>query len=287
MKNKNLSTLLGIYFFLLISACSDSGDQVSNSGSDAVEAVTQTLAASNQISPAAPVSAAEAARIQIRVQNGFNSAGRPAADFQAHPRRKPEQVIAWAGITEGMEVIDIGASGGYYSENLAWAVGLEGWVIAQNIPGALDRFEGQNRQILDARLANLRLPQIEAKEIAYADLAAQFDELDAATMINIFHDVHNFQGVGLELLEAIYSTLHPGGFLLLIDHVGLANNNNAELHRIDPDLVESLLKQAGFIVAEKSDLLEVASDNPNVSVFDPSVRGNTNRFIFKAVKPAG
>ena len=271
----------------MIGACSDSGDQVPNSEFESVKTVNQTNATPNQVSPAAPVSTAEAARIQIRVQNGFNSAGRPAADFQAHPLRKPEQVIAWAGITEGMEVIDIGASGGYYSENLAWAVGLEGWVIAQNIPGALDRFEGQNRLILDARLANLRLPQIESEEIAYSDLAEHFDELNAATMINIFHDVHNFQGVGLELLEAIYSTLLPGGFLLLIDHVGLANNDNAELHRIDPNLVASLLEQAGFIVAEKSDLLEVASDNPNVSVFDPSVRGKTHRFIFKAVKPAG
>jgi predicted methyltransferase len=237
----------------------------------------------------AQASAAEAAQIQIKIQNGFYSAGRPTADLDAHPLRKPEQVIAWAGVNEGMSIIDIGAYGGYYSENLAWAVGLDGWVIAQNAPGELDRFGGRNRVTLETRLAGTRLPQIETIEIAYDEIADEFDELDAATFVNILHDIYNSQGeeASVAVLNAIYNTLLPGGFLILIDHLGLAGNDNTELHRIDPEIARQLLEQAGFVIEEESDLLAVADDNANVRIFDESVRGKTHRFIIKAVKPAG
>lgn len=287
-KNNNLSPkLIGIFLSLLISACSDTEDQFITIELAAEDEANQIIV--DQLRQLSGVSSVQTAQTQIMVQNGFNSNGRPPADIEANPGRKPEQVIAWAGITEGMSVIDIGASGGYYSENLAWAVGLDGWVIAQNTPGDLDRFEGRNRITLDARLANARLPQIETAEIAFADLSEEFDELNAATFVNILHDIYNYRGeaVAVAALQSIHDTLLPGGFLILIDHVGKSNKDNTDLHRIDPAIAQSLLNQAGFVIVEQSDILRTSNDDPDVSVFDSSVRGNTHRFIFKAVKPAG
>ncbi len=234
-------------------------------------------------------SATETAQIQIRVQRGFYVDGRPASDLEAHARRKPEQVIAWAGITEGMEIIDLDATGGYYSENLAWAVGLDGWVIAHNTPGALDLRGGSNRSTLEKRLQHNRLPQIEAVEMDYSQLADKFDELHGATMVNAFHDLYYSQGESatLQALHSIYQILAPSGFLLLVDHLGQTGNNNDELHRIDPDIARDLLERSGFTISEESDLLARPEDNPELSIFDARVRGKTHRFILKAVKPAG
>lgn len=274
---------------VFIVACSDqipSTPQTSDSQ-------TQPLATSQAVAPPVTqgnsISAVETAQIQIRVQQGFYAEGRPAADLEAHSRRKAEQVIAWAGITEAMEVIDIDAGSGYYSENLAWAVGLDGWVIAQNTPGALDQRGGANRTTLEQRLLNHRLPQIEAVEMDYSQLPQEFEELHAATMVNTFHDLYHAQGeaAALQALQSIYQVLAPSGFLILIDHLGRPDNNNAELHRIDPAIVRDLLQRSGFSIAEESDLLAMPSDNPDLRIFDDSVRGKTHRFILKAIKPAG
>lgn len=273
---------------LLTFGCSQEQQNLPQQSVPAAVPETQSTPISEPSQSINQLSGAETAQIQILVQSGFNSAGRPESDLDAHANRKPEQVLAWAGITEGMSVIDIAAAGGYYTENLAWAVGLEGWVIAQNTPGALDRFGGRNRTTLEQRLADYRLPQVEAYELSYAELTENFEELDAATFVNILHDVYNFQGedAALNALTTIYDILLPGGFLLLIDHVGLAENDNSQLHRIDPNLVRSLLERAGFNLVAQSDLLANPYDDAAISVFDESIRGNTNRFIFKAVKPA-
>ena len=46
--------------------------------------------------------------------------------------RQPYAVLDFLGVTPGMTVLDVIASGGYYSEAAAHAVGLEGQVYAQN-----------------------------------------------------------------------------------------------------------------------------------------------------------
>ncbi|MBT5106186.1 MAG: class I SAM-dependent methyltransferase [Porticoccaceae bacterium] len=278
--------------FILVSCTGDGQDLAPESTSISDAAVDSSLVPSSstdQSGVAVPVSGGETALIQIRVQSGFFAPGRPPEDLEANARRIPEQVIAWAGITESMEVIDIASAGGYYAENLAWAVGLDGWVIAQNTPAALERRDGANRIALEARLADRRLPQLETAELRFGQLAGSFDELQAAFMVNSIHDIYNFEGeaAAFEALDAIYNILGPSGFLVLIDHRGSANNDNADLHRIDPAVITPLLELAGFIITEESDLLANADDDLSISVFDESIRGNTDRFIIKAVKPAG
>src|SRR5262249_24437719 len=59
---------------------------------------------------------------------------RSEADRQTDQRRKPEQLLAFTGVRQGMKVLDMGAGGGYSTELLARAVGPNGEVYAQESP---------------------------------------------------------------------------------------------------------------------------------------------------------
>ncbi len=231
---------------------------------------------------------ADSLSIAERVQSGYLSIGRPAGDAAEHARRKPDQVLGWAEIEDGMSVIDLSSSDGYYAESLAWAVGFEGWVVAQNTSGTLDFRDGSNRAGQSARLANNRLPQIETAEMDYSELRDNFDGMDAATLINNMHDIYNDQGelAATALAQTAYDILTPGGFWIVVDHQGAAGNNNAELHRIEPSVVRGLLEEVGFTIVGESDILTVSSDDPSIAIFDEAVRGRTQRFMLKAMKPA-
>jgi predicted methyltransferase len=58
-----------------------------------------------------------------------------------------------------------------------------------------------------------------------------------------------------------------------------------KLHRIDPAVVKADFLKAGFVLEAESDLLKVAEDDHTKLVFDPAVRGNTDRFAFRFRKP--
>jgi len=86
-------------------------------------------------------------------------------------------------------------------------------------------------------------------------------------------------------MKKVLMALKPGGVFGVIDHNGAAGNDNAKLHRIQKTLVEAAASKAGFLLEGESDLLGNPDDPLNVGVFDPGVRGNTDRFVLKLRKP--
>jgi predicted methyltransferase len=58
------------------------------------------------------------------------------------------------------------------------------------------------------------------------------------------------------------------------------------LHRIDPDVVKADFESAGFVLDGTSDVLRNPADDHSLKVFDPAIRGKTDRFLFRFVKPA-
>ena len=57
------------------------------------------------------------------------------------------------------------------------------------------------------------------------------------------------------------------------------------LHRVDPNLVLEEVQLAGFGLMQSSDLLQNLQDDHNLNVFDPAIRGRTDRFVFIFRKP--
>ena len=51
-------------------------------------------------------------------------------------------------------------------------------------------------------------------------------------------------------------------------------------------MVRADFERAGFVLEAQSDLLRVPADDHSKNVFDPSIRGKTDRFVYRFRKPA-
>ena len=208
---------------------------------------------------------------------------RSAEDRARDEGRKPAQVVAFLGIEPGMTVVDLVAAGGYYTEVLSAAVGADGKVYAQNNTYVLQLRDGANDKAMTARLADGRLPNVERLDQALADVTLEPGSAQAAVTALNFHDVYNSRGrdAAVEFLAAVHRLLEPGGVLGLIDHAGSPDADNTDLHRIDEALVGPVAEAAGFVVEAEADLLRNAADDRSRNVFDPAIRGRTDRFVLR------
>ena len=57
------------------------------------------------------------------------------------------------------------------------------------------------------------------------------------------------------------------------------------LHRIDPERVKADMLAAGFVLEAESTVLRRSEDDHSKLVFDPAVRGKTDRFMMKFRRP--
>ena len=56
-------------------------------------------------------------------------------------------------------------------------------------------------------------------------------------------------------------------------------------HRIDPATVKAEVIAAGFVFDGESKVLANPADKGDLKVFDPSLRGKTNQFVYRFRKP--
>jgi predicted methyltransferase len=215
------------------------------------------------------------------------AADRSEADRARDAGRKPAEVIAFLGIGPGMTVLDAIAAGGWYSEVLAAVVGPGGKVYAQNPDFVLKFREGANDKALTARLAGGRLPNVERVDADLADLPVADGSLDAAFTALNFHDIYDGSGeyAALGFLNLIARKLKPGGVLGIVDHVGIAGQDNKALHRIEKSLVEAVIEKSALVLEAESDVLANPADDHTQNVFAPGLRGQTDRFVLLLRKP--
>jgi predicted methyltransferase len=234
-----------------------------------------------------PVNAAMADETRMLGGELANAPNRSDDDKVRDAQRKPDQVLTFLGLRSGDTVLDIWSSGGWYTEVLSIVVGPEGKVLSQNSPAVLAFRDGYYDQALSARLGGDRLPNVERINTTVAEAGITPASVDFAFTALNFHDVYNRQGKegAAEFLASVFDALKPGGTLGLIDHVGDADADNTSLHRIEPSLVDEVAVEAGYIIEAKSDLLAHAEDDHTKIVFDPTLRGDTDRFVLRLRKP--
>ena len=214
------------------------------------------------------------------------ASGRSDEDKARDEARRPAEVLAFLGVEPGMTVMDLLASGGWYTEVLSVAVGPEGTVYAQNPPMLLGFNDGAYDKAITARLADNRLPNVIRLDRDEGDTGLEPGSLDAALTALNLHDRHNF-GSGEDvavLLAAVRDLLKPGGVLGVIDHYGDPDKDNTRLHRLDVATALPIIEAAGFEM-ESSDLLRNPDDDRTIMVFDPAIRGKTDRVLYKLTKP--
>lgn len=218
-----------------------------------------------------------------RVTEALDAPSRPDADSERDDSRKPVEVLQFMGVEDGMTVLDIMASGGWYTEVLSYAVGPNGTVLMQNSPRALD-MRGTEEAVQD-RLGGNRLPNVERVDRSFESLGIPANSVDYAHTALNFHDLHNGNPAAAQaMLAAVSEVLKDDGVLGLIDHEGDFGANNAELHRIALEDAIMALNEAGFAVVGLSNVLHVESDDHTLTPFDPALERNTDRIVLKAMK---
>lgn len=208
---------------------------------------------------------------------------RPADDVERDSGRQPFAVLDFLGVAPGMTTLDVLASGGYYSEALAHAVGTNGRVYAQNPAIVLRLYGGRNDRALQARMA--RLPNVHRLDREFSDLGLVAGSVDVAITALNFHDIYNRSPEQAQgILQTIKGVLKPGGVIGIIDHNSHAGADHAKLHRMPVADAVAAAQAAGFTV-EQSDILANADDDRTQGPFAEGLRGKTDRFVLKLIKP--
>jgi predicted methyltransferase len=216
-----------------------------------------------------------------RMRTALASPGRPAADKERDAVRKPIETVQFLGIKTGQTAIDVIAAGGWFTEVLSAAVGPTGKVLAQN-----PQFFVQRQEFVAAEKARHdRLGNVQAVhgELAENGIVAQADA--AVTALNL-HDIYNGQGgeaAAVAFAKGVYDALKPGGVFGVIDHVGIAGQNNAGFHRMQLAQAKDVLTKAGFTIEAESSLLANPADDHTKGVRD--MAGHSDQFLIRARKP--
>jgi predicted methyltransferase len=216
---------------------------------------------------------------------------RPEDARELDESRKPAEVLAWLGVKPGMHVADLISGTGYWAEIMAHVVGSKGAVVAYE-PEQF--YNDEKGAALWAGIAK-RTPTVTLTRYPFEAFAPPAKSLDAALINLSYHDLY-WESAKYKVprtdpngyVRALYAAMKPGGVVGVIDHVGMPGDTRAtvdKLHRIDPAVVRADFERAGFRLVATSDLLANPADDHSKLVFDPTIRGKTDRFMMKFVRP--
>jgi predicted methyltransferase len=218
-------------------------------------------------------------------------AGRADTDIKQDEGRKPVETLRFLGVKPGQTALDYMAGGGYYAEIMARAVGPRGKVVAWNPAGFVSSDRAKSKW---AALGG-RTPNLTHVTAGFDQFEAAANSYDFALFHLVYHDLY-WQSAEFnvprtdpdEVLKRLYVAMKPGGIVGVVDHYGNPGDTRdvvEKTHRIDPAVVKADFARAGFRLVGESPHLRVTGDDYAKSVFDPALRGNTDRFVMKFVKP--
>jgi len=216
--------------------------------------------------------------------------GRPESATALDASRKPGEVLGFLGLASGMQAADLATGSGYWAELMARVVGPEGHVTAfEPLQFYDDKAKADLQQLLT------RQKGVSLVTHPFENFSAKPESFDFAIMNTTYHDLYTesekFKLPRMnpdDFVHALYVAMRPGGVVGIIDHVASPGDTRAianSLHRIDPAVVKADFERAGFVMEEESELLRNPADDHAKMVFDPAIRGQTDRFLMKFRKP--
>lgn len=238
----------------------------------------------------APLASAQAAPADVAA--AVSAPGRPADAVALDEVRRPAEVLRWLGLERGDRVLDFLTGNGYYAEIMARAVGPTGHVTGWNTPGFMRSERTRNALSgIRERSPNTSFYATPNNAFALPEQAYDFIMLHL-----VYHDTYwESTRFGIHRIDpatitaAMFRATKPGGTVAVIDHVAAeGRDTRAEVeatHRILPATVRADFERAGFVFDGESELLRNPGDDHARSVFDESVRGRTDRFIYRFRKP--
>ena len=211
---------------------------------------------------------------------------RPKDDRDLDTRRKPVQILAYAGVKPGEIVGEYLPGGGYYTRLLSDIVGPRGKVYAlETTTWGQKNIDATKLVLNDRGRSNVVL------DLAPLGAFHAPEKFDLFWTTNNYHDLHVPKYANVDIAafnKLVFDSLKPGGVYFIVDHAaapGTGATLSPTLHRIDETTVIDEVTAAGFWLVGESDILRNPTDDHTKIVFDPSIRFKTDQFILKFRKP--
>jgi predicted methyltransferase len=234
------------------------------------------------------MSAVASADVSEKLKAAMASDIRTSAEIERDRNRKPEQTLAFFGLTDDMSVVELVPGGGWYTKLLVPVLnekgnyyGAIGATRVQNNLSELPGFERMNIVATDAKIERKegeRFFSIEADSLGVSDV----------DMVLTFRNYHNFSDQGrAEMNRLAFDALKPGGIYGVLDHTArhMEPLNDSNRRRVDPVKAIKEIQDAGFILVDYSDIHYKEDDELEYEVGARSVTGNTDRWTLKFKKP--
>ena len=216
---------------------------------------------------------------------------RAADNVKLDAGRKPAQLLQFLGLKRGMHVLDLFGANAYWAEIEAPVVGPKGHVTVWQ---PTQFYREKTKASFDAFAA--KHPNVSIVTSAFEAPALPRNYADFVILNDNYHDTYwQNEKYGIPkmdpnaFLKAVYAAMKPGAVIGVIDHVALPNDDTRatveKFHRIDPNVVKADFKRAGFVLAGSTNILRNPADPHSTDPFDDSIKGKTDRFVFKFRKP--
>jgi len=217
--------------------------------------------------------------------------GRTPDNVKLDEGRKPTEVLNFFGLRKGSRVIDMFGANQYWAEIMAPVVGPRGKIVVWQ-PA---QFLNDDRRKKFAEFAKRR-KNVSLISSPFEAPALGTNAYDFMIMNLDYHDVYlenpERKIVRMEpdpWLKALYAAMKPGATVGIIDHVALPNGDARatvqKLHRIDPEVLKADFQRAGFVLTGVRNFLRNPADDHSLIVFDPAIRGKTDRVVYRFRKP--
>ena len=208
-----------------------------------------------------------------------------------YPHSEESALMRFAGAEAGSTVIDVYPGDGHWTGLFSDVVGPEGRVCSF-VPAEVAHLD--NDPVGRSR-ALAKQPGRENVLAVSADLMALPQSAptpDVVWLHLFYHDLHTalLRARGATptgFNRAVHGWLGRGGCFVIVDHVaaaGTGTSSAGSLHRIEPAVVREEVEAAGFVLDAESSLLANQDDPHTSKVFDPSIKGRTDRFAYRFVK---
>jgi predicted methyltransferase len=208
-----------------------------------------------------------------------------------YDQAKQSELIRFAGITAGATVIDVYPGSGDWTRIFSDVVGPEGRVYSF-VPAEVAHFKNDPLGLIRTLAEEPGRGNVEAVSASLPALTEVTQPADVLWLHLFYHDLHTalIEDTGATadaFNRAVFEALKPGGRYVIVDHRaadGSGTNDSQSLHRIDSASVRKEVEAAGFVLAAESAMLANNGDPHSIKVFDPSVKGETDRFVYRFEK---
>jgi len=213
---------------------------------------------------------------------------RPAADTALDAARKPAEILKFIHLKAGQKVVDL-FPGPYWDRLFSDVVGPDGKVY-MFLPTEIIKAEGMKNAPADGAHPFSDHPNVTVL-VSPVNAMAIPEFVDVVWIRQNYHDLYDpFMGPANvpAFNKLVFAALKPGGLYVIIDHSapaksGLEDTNTT--HRIDAAVVKLDMAAAGFKFVGESNVLRNKDDPRDKLVFDKSIRGKTDQFIYVFRKP--